>query len=308
MYYGVSEDRGGMKQILMVAAYNFRTWRKNPRIILSFAIAFIFCFLLSNKVVMFADKYETSMQILEPFIWTFGDSNSILLSSSILIFLFADMPFLNSGTPFFLVRTTRRRWLIGQAVYVILTTFLYLLFVMVSTSFLCMKNAFIGNVWSSTAVMLGYSKAGEVIAVPATVKTMEMSTPYQCAAIIFLLMLFYALLLVFLMLLFNLLRGQIGGVFAAFTFSIYGFLLNPATIKLVFHISDYETYRANVIVGWLSPLNHATFSMHNFGYDLLPSLRQSYLIGGILLCSCFFAALWVIQRYSFHFTGTEGEK
>lgn len=92
-----------MKQVFMVALYNFRTWKKNPRIFLSFSIAFIFCFLLSDKIVAFAEKYDTSMQILEPFIWTFGDSNSILLSSMILIFLFADMPFVTNATPFFLM-------------------------------------------------------------------------------------------------------------------------------------------------------------------------------------------------------------
>ena len=56
----------------------------------------------------------------------------------------------------------------------------------------------------STAVALGYSKAGEVLAVPSSVKAMTMSTPYRCAAEVFLLMLCYALIMVFMMLLFNL--------------------------------------------------------------------------------------------------------
>ena len=103
-----------MKQIFIVAGYNFSTWKKNPRIFLSFSIAFIFCFLLSDKVVNLAEKFDTSMQLFEPFIWTFGDSNSILLSSMILIFLFADMPFVTNATPFFLMRTTRKKWLLGQ--------------------------------------------------------------------------------------------------------------------------------------------------------------------------------------------------
>lgn len=297
-----------MKQVLMVTAYNFRMWRKNPRVFLSFAIAFIFCFLLSDKIVAFADKYDTSMQFLEPFIWTFGDSNSILLASLILVFLFADMPFITSGTPFFLMRTTRRKWLLGQGLYIVAATFLYLVFVVLSTSVICMRKAFGGNLWSPTAVMLSYSKAGEVLAVPATVKTMEMSTPYQCAVTIFLLMLFYALFLVFLMLLFTLLKGQLGGVSAAFGFSVYGFLLNPETIRLVLRIPEYEGYMANVIVGWLSPLNHATFSMHNFGYDLLPSLLQSFGLCAALVCLCFGASLKAVKRYNFSFTGTSGGK
>ena len=79
---------------LNVAAYNFRLWKKNPRVIIAFSLAFILCFLLSDKVVRFADANDTVMQVFEPFIWTFSDSNSILLASLLLIFLFADMPFI----------------------------------------------------------------------------------------------------------------------------------------------------------------------------------------------------------------------
>ena len=296
-----------MKQIFMVAVYNFRTWKKNPRVFLSFAIAFIFCFLLSDKVVQFAEKHGTSMQFLEPFIWTFGDSESILLASVILIFLFSDMPFVTNATPFFLVRTTRKKWLMGQGLYIVLATTIYMVFVMLTTSLLSMKNAFMGNMWSPTAVILGYSKAGEVLDVPSSMKTMGMSTPYHCAAVIFLLMLLYALIMVSLMLLGNLRFGQMGGVLAAFGFSVYGILLDPKTVRMIFRIPDYEAYKANVWVGWISPLNHATFHMHNFGYDLLPKLWQSYLICAVCVAACFAAALKVIGRYSFSFTGTGGK-
>lgn len=299
-------DMTYLSQIFAVVGYNFRQWKKNPRIFLTFALAFILCFLLSDKVVCFAEKYHTSMQILEPFIWTFGDGSSILLSSLLLVFLFADMPFLSAATPLFLVRTSRKVWLIGQAVYIVLGTLLYLLFVMVATGFVCCRSAFVGNLWSPTAVMLGYSDAGEAIAVPATIKAMEMSTPYGCAAAIFLLMLVYTLLMVFLMLLGNLWKGQMAGMIAVVSFCLFGFLLSPATIKLLFHISEEEFYLANVMVGWLSPLNQATFPMHNFGYDMLPRLWQSVLILGGLTGVCFFLSLRVIRGYSFHFIGTEG--
>ena len=90
-----------------------------------------------------------------------------------------------------------------------------------------------------------------------------------------------------------------------FTFSVYGFLLNPQTIKAIFRLPDEMMYKANVAVGWLSPLNHATYHMHNFGYDLLPRLWQTYLIFGGLIALCFFLSLRMVRRYNFNFTGTE---
>ena len=131
--------------------------------------------------------------------------------------------------------------------------------------------------------------------------------PYRCAAEVFLLMLCYALIMVFLMLLFNLKFGQIGGVLAAFGFSVYGFLLNPQTIRAVLKTSEYEAYKINVFVGWASPLNHATFYMHNFGLDLLPRLWQSYLICIVLICILFAASLRAVGNYNFKFTGTGGK-
>lgn len=243
-----------IKQILSVTVFNFRKWHKNPRIIMTFILAFILCFLLSDKAVQFARLYETSMQIVEPFVWTFGDANSILLSSLLLLLLFADMPFIGSSTPFFLMRIDRKTWVLGQCVYVVLATTIYLVFILVATSFVCMTQSFGGNMWSETAAILGYSGIGQDVALPALVKTLEMSQPYDCMFTIFALMMLYTLVMALIMLLMNLKKGYMGGVISVFVFSLYGFLLNPETIKTIFHLPDELMYKANVAVGWLSPL------------------------------------------------------
>ena len=295
-----------IKQVFAVTTYNFRQWHKNPRIIITFCLAFILCFLLSDKAVKFAQEYETTMQIVEAFVWTFGDANSILLSSLLLLLLFADMPFISSGTPFYLMRIDRKTWVTGQALYIIIATSIYLIFILISTSLVCMTQSFVGDMWSETAAILGYSGAGQAVALPALVKTLEMSTPYACMGTIFLLMLLYTLLMVFVMLIFNLWKGQLAGIVCVFGFSLYGFLLNPQTLKTIFQLPDELMYKANVAVGWLSPLNHATYHMHNFGYDLLPRLWQTYLIFGGLIAVCFYLSLRAARKYNFNFTGTEG--
>ncbi len=295
-----------LRQTGSVAAFSFRQWHKNPRIFITFALAFILCFLLSDKAVRFAREFDTSMQIVEAFVWTFGDSNSILLSSLLLVLLFADMPFISGGTPFYLMRIDRKIWLMGQALYILLATGIYMAFILISTAAVCMRNSFIGNMWSETAAILGYSGAGKAVALPALVKTLEMSTPYECMAAIFLLMLLYSLLMAFIMLTLNVLKGQLAGVIGVFVFSLYGFVLNPQLIKTLLQLPDQMLYKANVIMGWISPLNHATYHMHNFGYDLLPRLWHTYTIFGGLVILCFVFALRAIRNYNFNFTGTEG--
>jgi hypothetical protein len=295
-----------IRQSFSVAAYNFRQWNRNPRIYITFALAFILCFLLSDKAVKFALQYETTMQIVEAFVWTFGDSNSILLASLLLLLLFADMPFINAGTPLYLMRIDRKTWLAGQAIYITLATTIYMVFILASTSLICMRQSFIGNMWSETAAILGYSGAGKAVALPALVKTLEMSRPYECMGTIFLLMLLYSLLMAFIMLTFNIKKGQLAGVVSVFAFSLFGFLLNPQLLKTMFNLPDELMYKANVAVGWISPLNQATYHMHNFGYDLLPRMWMTYVIFAVLIIICFVLALRAIRKFNFNFTGTEG--
>ena len=289
-----------------MVGYNFQHWRKNARIIVTFALAFVLCFLLTDKAVQFAKEHNTTMQLAEAFIWTFGDSDSILLVSLLLILLFADMPFLSSGTPFYLMRMNRRRWIAGQLLYTASATMLFLLFILVSTILVCIRQSYIGNIWSETAAILGYSGAGEAIAVPSLVKTLEMSFPYRAMFTIFGLMLSYTLVLVFIMLVFTLWKGSAAGIVSGFVFSVFGFLLKPTTIDAVFQLPAGLYYKANVAVGWLSPLNQATYHMHNFGYDRLPRMWQSFAIFGALIVLEFLLALLAIRKYNFVFTGTEG--
>ena len=293
------------RQVLTAALYNFRRWRRNPRVFITFALAFILCFLLSDKAVKFAGEHGVTMQLAEAFVWTFGDGANLMISSLLLLLLFADMPFLETGTPFFLMRISRAVWLWGQILYIILATVFYTAFILVSTSLLCAHISFPGNMWSETAAMLGYSGAGEAIALPSSVRTMEMSTPYQCMGTIFLLMVLYTLLMMSVMLVVNLKKGQFWGVVSVCIFSLYGLLLDPRIIRQVFDLPSQLAYKANVAVGWLSPLNHATYYMHNFGYDRLPRLYHTYLIFAGLILFCFLLALRAMKRYNFNFTGSD---
>lgn len=293
-----------LKQILTISNKNFRLWRGKPSVFLTFALGFIIAFLLSNKVVDFAALHHTYLQGLEAFIWTFGDSVSIMLISLCLLLLFSDLPSLDNDVPFYLVRTSRTVWILGQIVYVVEATFVFVVFVMLSTCILSAENAYAGNFWSDTAAILGYSDIGEEIAVPAFVKVLEFSFPYQVSAKILLLTISYSLFLASIIFYFNLFERK-GGMLAGIVFSGFGFFLTPDVISNLFSLSQYQQKYANILFGWLSPLNQATYYMHNFGYDSLPRLWQSYLIFAVGSLLFFVLSVIKIKKYAFHFSGTE---
>lgn len=292
------------KQIWIVALSNFRRWKRNPQIILTFCLGFIVCFLLSDKVLVFAEEHNTVLQMFEPFIWTFGDANSVLISSLLLLLLFSDLPNLNNEVPFLLVRTSRLTWMLGQIVYLVSATFLYMFFILISTCILSCSKVYAANMWSETAAVLGYSNIGSELFVPSFVKVMELSFPYGCTLHIFGLMIGYSVLMSSLVLFLNMWKKK-GGMIGGIIFSGLGFLLTPDIIAKIFHISSARMNLANIAFGWLSPLNHATYYMHNFGYDNLPRLQNSYIYFGIGSLVLFILSLLKIRTYSFNFTGTQ---
>ncbi len=288
-------------QVFYIAAYNFRGWRKNPKIILAFVLAFVLCVLLTGRAIQFANSYGTTMQIAEAFIWAFGNANSIMLSSMLLLFFFADMPFINHTTPYYLIRTKRSLWIRGQIVYIIIATVIYMTFLLVVSSLLCAPISFIGNMWSETGALLGYSGVGSKIALPASVKTMEMSLPYECMIAIFLLILGYSLFSVTLMMVFHLKKSKFLGIGSVFFLNIVGVVMDPIVIGRMLEISPNLQYRVNVFVGWLSPLNHATYYMHNFGYDLLPRIWHSLAIFSLLILINLCIIRKKVNQYEFDF-------
>ena len=288
--------------VCSITKLNFLEWKKNPKIITAFVLAFVFCVMLSGRAIMFANSYDTTMPIFEPFIWAFGNGRSILLASLLLIFFFVDMPFINDATPYYLLRISRAVWVSAQLLYVVLVTVIYMAFLLGTFCLLCAPISFPGNMWSETGAMLGYSGVGSQIALPASVKTMEMSNPYKCTATIFLLMTLYTLLAATLMMVFNLMKNKFGGVLSVFILNLYGLLLDPRTIGKILNIPEEVQYKSNVISGWISPLNHATYYMHNFGYDLLPRLWHSYLILGVWILLNILLIRRLARRYQFNFS------
>ena len=254
--------------------------------------------------MMVADYYDSPMQAFEPFIWTFGDATSILLCALLLILLFIDLPKLSPFTPYLLLRMKKWKWLFAQFLYIFCVTLLYMGYVFLVTSLLCMKKTYVGNIWSKTAALLAYSQIGKDLSVPSTVKVMQSTTPVSCSLQMMLLLICYALTLSFLMLLVQMRKGKKAAVAAGLIYSLFGFLLVPKVLARLLHKEEHEMFQMRKIAGWISPLNHATYGMHDFGYDALPSILQSCLIFLLFLLALAILSFCTLKNYNFtSFTG-----
>lgn len=286
-----------IRQIFAIVKFNFLGFFKNPKVILTFLLGIILSFLLSEQVMKIVSYFQTPLQAAEPFIWTFGDTMAVLLSSLLLLLIFSDLPKLSDVSMFYLIRTTKKRWLAAQFIYIIFVTGIYAGFMMIVTCVLCAKDSFIGNMWSKTAALLGYSKMGKEMQIPSTVRVMESIQPYECAVQVVLLLFGYALTMGFLVLLCNMAFGKKFGILAGLLYSLFGFLMDPEILGKILGMEDFEMYRIRVTVGWISPLNHAVYGRHNFGYDHLPTVGQSCAVFLLCLTILVFLSCRILKRY-----------
>ena len=114
------------------------------QVIFTFLLEFVLSFLLTGRIMVVMENYDTPVQAVEPFLWTFGDGTAVLLSSLLLLLLFSDLP---KMTPVTHISNSnnKEKWLLGQFIYIILVTALYTVLMLLFTSVLCMKDRLSGQ-------------------------------------------------------------------------------------------------------------------------------------------------------------------
>ncbi|NLC46281.1 MAG: hypothetical protein GX766_03930 [Firmicutes bacterium] len=292
-----------IKNVLQCLLWNLRMLRRNPRLIMGLFMGFLICFLLTEKTISLTNEFPTDIQVFEPFIWCFADSDSILFASLALILLLSQFPRLDTPAAYLVFRTNRLNWLLGQVLTAFVISIGYTLFLLISTVILTSGNAYFENRWSDTATLLSFSPASFEVALIVVRKTIKLTTPWSATIHIFFLIAQYTLLLTTLNLAVSLRYGKKAGMFAIIFMSLLAYLLTPDRFMNWLQLSENIRYYANVLAAWLSPLQQSTFIMHNFGYDQLPTITQSHLIFGSINTALTAVSFYSVQKVQFSFTG-----
>ncbi len=292
------------RNALTCAGWNLYSLRKNPRFYMSLIMGFLISWLLTDKTMSISRIYLTNVQLFEPFVWCYADADSILYASLVMMFLFSAFPRMDTPASYLIFRAHRSAWVLGQIITTFVLTIGYSLLILLSSMAMCIGcNVFIENAWSETATMLSFSPASFEVALTVMRKTVKLTTPYGCTVQIFLLLNQYILFLSMLQLTFTILKSRRAGVCAAMLVSFIGFVLTPSRFMTWLNLPTELQYYANLLSAWLSPLQHATYTMHNFGYDLLPKLWMSYAVFGGLTALLIAVSALRIKCFAFNFTG-----
>lgn len=292
-----------IKKAFVCAGWNLYTLRKNPRFYLGLCLGLLLTWMLTDRTLAIARSFQTSLQIVEPFIWCFADGDSILYTSLVLMLLLSAFPRLDAASAYLSFRAGRRAWLLGQVLTVFLLTLGYCLMLLLFSVLLGIGNANLSPQWSDTATMLSFSPGGFDPAFAVSRKMVKLTMPYPALLQIFGLLFLYMLLLSSVQLAFTVMKSRKTGAAIALLIGLTGFVLTPERFMAWLNLPREFQFYANLLSAWLSPLQHATYIMHNFGYDLLPRISTSSLILGGLSLLFFLLAAFKIRGYNFMFTG-----
>lgn len=132
----------------------FRTWRNAPRMLVLLGMIACFTIIYAVPFAENAKAMGETLQVTEVFTAMLNWRFSMLLFSTSILLLFGDLPIIETFTGNALVKGSRRGWMMGQMLYVVVTSFLLTLFIFAISVLVCLPNIHISNEWSKPVKLL----------------------------------------------------------------------------------------------------------------------------------------------------------
>lgn len=124
---------------LSIAQNNLQKWVLNPRIYLVAVLLGAYLHSRIFPILQFCGYYEVG---ISPFLFPFflSDDHVVLIVTLGAMLLFCDAPFIDLDQPYIVLRAGRKTWVLGQILYLIITSLLYTFFVFLMTLLLLLPK------------------------------------------------------------------------------------------------------------------------------------------------------------------------
>jgi len=280
-----------IKHAFRFALYDLKKWRRNPRIIIGFILLLLLCLTITDKYISYAVSMGMNIQMFEPFIYMFTNNYSMIYLSLLILLVFNDVPFLENGLPYYLIRSNRKSWVVGQLLYIAIASVIMITFSLVVCMLGGSHYAFVGDMWSEAAVFISNGGAQDSMDSISMVLLVN-STPIIATANIYGLVLLYTLLIGSILFTANLIRSKYMGTL------IVGFSIFFGSISAARWLGSHFV--------WFSILVHANYATHNFDKSVaLPSALASFTIFICLILALSIISYFKSRKYQFNFSGEQ---
>lgn len=217
-------------------------------IIIGVMLIFIYDFAIRPLLDNAADM-NSPLNILEPFIAVANSQLLILIIPAVFLTLISDFPRTDGNTLFFLLRTGKVNWLLGQIVFVIMSIVSFVGAVFAGAVLPMLTKGFLADKWSLTVSKYGEMFPEKIMSFGnqlITEKLYNQMPPYKAALQSYLLMMCYLLVLALVMLMFNCLKIKLMGLLSSGSVIAFGGATSLVGVK----------------AQWIFPMAHTIIYLH----------------------------------------------
>lgn len=247
-----------LKTMWLCARVNFSKWPVTPRIYTLAAIIIAF----SIWVFSWISDYAFAVGVAAaPWVFPYLLTTPIIfmIYGCLTALLFCDAPFADSHTPFLVIRTSRRNWVTGQLLYIVLASFIYTAFFVLMSMLVLIPNVQFSMNWGAVLKTIAFNpgslaKYGITPLAVIGDPVITMFSAIHATLISFGLFWLVSVFIGVLIFCFNIVIGRMCGLVAAGVFTI---------------VSYFSIYVGKIAYGnmiyYISPINWSSMFYLNWG-------------------------------------------
>lgn len=153
------------QSICMIARGEILQWRNDARVWMVFLIELVFVIRCIGGYTVYGllNGTKSTAWIMSALFADATGNNGVI---KILIYmgcivLFCNAPFVNSFTPFVVIRGKKKNWIFGEILYVFLASFLYMTFFAVTSFIVILPSASFSEIWGGTVYFFDNERLNE---------------------------------------------------------------------------------------------------------------------------------------------------
>lgn len=264
------------KMIRICAQVNFQKWAVNPRIYTLAVVIIAFLIYHSFGLSQFAADKDVAVTA-----WIFPHLTTppvMQVFACLAILLFSDAPFADRHMPFLVVRSGQRNWIIGQLLYIIVASFIFVVFIFLISILVLIPNVQFSTDWGIILRTLAVESAPAVTIFPDP-RILSMFSVFEAVSLSFGLFWLVSVFIGVLIFCFNIVIGKMSGLVASGIFIF---------------ISFFSIVHGRLILGdWISyfsPISWMSMSFFDWDHTMMfsspsPTYAVLFLLIAITLMS-----------------------
>lgn len=171
-----------LRKIRSVANTEYVKWICNPRIIIFFCMTMFIYDYIILEMKGAAGELGVTCMFLEPFLAIGNSSLLMLLMPVVFMTLLGDFPKTDGNTMFYICRTGKKNWILGQILFAILAEITYILSLIIFTIVLSLPFSSWNTNWSDVTTKYVFyfpDKSGSLVANLLTNRLYNNLTPME---------------------------------------------------------------------------------------------------------------------------------